>query len=100
MQTQLIKPSMSEIQGATPPLWLGRSRWSLLKDVIGGWTQTRDRLSQLAGLLMAFLRPGLVRARLERLRMLGHIDVIPTTAQVLVAARDQMFLGAVKETEM
>lgn len=92
--------SMAEIQGATPPSWRGRSRWSLLMDVIGGWRQTRDRFAQLMGLLVAFVRPGLVRARLQRLRALGHVDVVPTTAQILVAARDQMFLGAVKETEM
>ncbi|MBC8131411.1 MAG: hypothetical protein H7X95_00410 [Deltaproteobacteria bacterium] len=55
---------------------------------------------QLMQLLIAFLRPGRVRARLERLRALGHIDAIPTTAQILVAARDQMFLGAIKETKM
>jgi hypothetical protein len=91
---------MAEIQGATPPAWRGRSRWSLLRDVLGGWTQARDRLSQLWGLLLGFLRPGLVRRRLERLRALGHIDAVPTTAQILVAARDQMFLGAVKETKM
>jgi hypothetical protein len=92
--------SMAEMQGATPPAWRGRSRWSLLRDVLGGWRQARDRVAQLAGLLVAFVRPGLVRARLERLRALGHIDVVPTTAQILVAARDQMFMGAVKETEM
>lgn len=91
---------MGAIQGATPPAWLARSRWSLLRDVLGGWTQARDRLRQLLGLLLGFLRPGLVRRRLERLRSLGHIDVVPTTAQILVAARDQMFLGAVKEAKM
>ncbi len=91
---------MAAMQGATPPAWRHRSRWSLLRDVWGGWAQTRDRVTQLGQLLLAFLRPGLVRARLERLSALGHIDVIPTTAQILVAAHDQMFLGAIKETEM
>jgi hypothetical protein len=93
-------PSMAAIQGATPPAWLGRSRWTLMGDVVGGWRQMRDRVRQLLALLIAFISPGLVRARLERLRALGHIDVIPTIPQILVAARDQMFLGAVKETEM
>lgn len=91
---------MAEIQGATPPTWLGRSRWSLLRDVLGGWRQTWDRAVQLVQLLLAFLRPSTVRARLERLRALGHVDVVPSTAQILVAARDQMFQGAVTETEM
>ncbi|MEO5766753.1 MAG: hypothetical protein ABIS92_00245 [Polyangia bacterium] len=92
--------SMASLQGATPPAWLGRSRWSLLRDVIGGARQSWDRAKQLLQLLVAFVRPGLVRARLERLRALGHIEVIPSTAQILVAARDQMFLGAIKETKM
>lgn len=92
--------SMAALQGATPPTWAQRSRWSLLRDVLGGWRQTGDRLAQLVQLLTAFLRPRLVRARLERLRALGHIDVVPTTAQILVAARDQMFLGAIEETKM
>lgn len=91
---------MSQIQGATPPAWIGRSRWALLKDIVGGWSQARDRLVQLLGLLLAFVRPGLVRSRLERLRALGHIDVVPANAQILVAGRDQMFLGAVEETRM
>jgi len=91
---------MAAIQGATPPAWLGRSRLALLWDVLRGWRQARDRMAQLLGLLGALFRPGQVRARLERLRELGHIDVVPTTAQVLVAARDQMFLSAITETEM
>jgi hypothetical protein len=91
---------MAEIQSATPPPWKGRSWFSLLRDVIGGWVLLRDRVVQLAGLLAAFVRPRRLRARLERLRSLGHIDVVPTTAQVLVAARDQMFLGAAQETKL
>jgi hypothetical protein len=98
--TLSTSPSMAELQGATPPAWLGRSRWSLLRDVIGGGRQIRERIRQLLALLAAFVRPALVRDRLERLRALGHIDVVPTIPQILVAARDQMFLGAVKETEM
>jgi hypothetical protein len=91
---------MSQLQRATAPAWLGRSRWSLLRDVLGGWRQTRDRLVQLAALIAALFRPRLVRERLERLRALGHIDVLPTTAQLLVAARDQMFLSATAETKL
>jgi hypothetical protein len=92
--------SMAEIQRATPPAWLGRPRWRLLGDVLGGWRQTWDRLRQLAGLLAGFFRPSLVRARLERLRDLGHITAVPTTPQLLVAARDQMMLGASEETKI
>src|SRR5688572_28650820 len=92
--------AMAKTQGATPPLWLGRSRWSLLKDVIGGWVHLRDRVVQLCGLLVAFVRPAIVKARLERLRQLGHIDAVPSVGQVLVAARDQMMLNASLETRI
>lgn len=91
---------MAAVQGATPPAWLGRSRWTLLRDVWGTWRQIGDRLVQLAGLLWGFCRPALVRARLERLRALGHIDVVPSMAQLLVAARDQMILSATAETRL
>jgi hypothetical protein len=92
--------SMASTQGATPPAWLGRSRWSLLKDVIGGWTHLRDRFVQLWGLLLGFVRPSVVRGRLERLRELGHVEVVPSMSQLLVAARDQMIIGATAETRL
>jgi hypothetical protein len=92
--------SMAEVQGATPPPWLGRSRWRLLADVVGGWRQNADKLRQFVGLLAGFVRPGLVRRRLERLERLGHIDVKPSLGQLLVAARDQMMLSATEETRI
>lgn len=92
--------SMATRQGATPPAWLGRSRLSLLRDVLGGWRQNVDKLKQLVSLLLAFFRPALVRKRLERLRALGHIDAVPTLPQLLVAARDQMMVSAVEETKV
>ncbi len=91
---------MAERQGATPPTWLARPRSRLLADVIGGLRQNWDKLVQLWGLAGAFLRPGLVRRRLERLRALGHIDTVPTVPQLLVAGRDQMMVGAAAETKM
>src|SRR3954468_13027043 len=91
---------MAAIQGATPPRWLGRSRWRLLGDVIGGWRQNRDKLRQLIAFLVALVRPSVVRRRLERLRAAGHIEVVPTLAQVLIAARDQMMVGAIAETKV
>jgi len=91
---------MAEIQRATPPAWQGRSRWRLLGDVIGGGRQSWDRLRQLVGLVVGFFRAKLVRERLERLRVLGHVDAVPTTAQLLIAARDQMMLGASEETKI
>ena len=92
--------NMAERQGATPPGWLGRSRLRLLADVIGGWRQNLDKLVQWASLALAFLRPGLVRRRLERLRGLGHIDAIPTLPQLLVAGRDQIMVSASEETKL
>ena len=92
--------SMAATQGATPPAWLGRSRWRLLRDVIGGFRQNWDKLVQLLSLLAAYFRPRLVRGRLERLRALGHVDATPTIAQLLVAGRDQMMVSAVEETRL
>lgn len=91
---------MAERQGATPPAWLARPRRRLLADVVGGLRQNWDKLVQLAGLIGAYLRPGRVRRRLERLRALGHIDTLPTVPQLLVAGRDQMIVSAAAETKM
>src|SRR6266700_1882988 len=92
--------SMAARQGATPPRWLGRSRLSLLGAVVGGLRQNLDKLVQWAALSLAFFRPRLVRRRLERLRGLGHIDAIPTLAQMLVAGRDQIMVSASDETKI
>ena len=92
--------AMARAQGATAPGWFGRPRWRLLLDVLGGWRQNLDKITQLAGLLIAFLRPGLVRARLERLRALGHVEQTPSLPQLLVAARDQMIVSATEETKI
>lgn len=94
------KRSMAEAQGATPPAWLGRSRFRLLRDVVGGLRQNWDKLRQLASLLAAYFRPALVRGRLKRLRALGHVDTTPTIAQLLVAGRDQMVVSAAAETKL
>lgn len=91
---------MAALQGATPPGWLRRSRRGLFFDVIGGPRQNWDKIVQLVGLMLAFFRPGLLRQRLERLRALGHIEVIPGMAQLLVAGRDQMILSATQETKV
>jgi hypothetical protein len=92
--------TMAEIQGAIPPQWLGRGRWRLLADVIGGLRQNLDKLVQLLGLLTAYFRPALVRRRLQRLRELGHIDQVPGIGQLLVAGRDQMMVSATEETRL
>jgi hypothetical protein len=97
---QTANTSMAERQGATPPAWLGRSRLSLLADVVGGVRQNLDKLRQLVSLVTAFFRPRLVRRRLERLRALGHVDAVPTIGQLLVAGRDQMMVGAAEETKL
>jgi hypothetical protein len=95
-----MQSSMAERQGATPPGWLARPRRRLLADVVGGVRQNWDKLVQLAGLLTAFFRPRLIRRRLERLRALGHVDVLPTVPQLLVAGRDQMIVSAAAETKV
>ena len=91
---------MAEAQGATPPAWLGRPRWRLLTDAIGGGRQNWDKLRQFVSLLVAYFRPALIRRRLQRLRALGHVDAEPTIAQLLVAGRDQMMVSAAEETKL
>jgi hypothetical protein len=92
--------TMAETQGATPPAWLGRPRWRLVLDVLSGMRANLDKLVQLAGLLTAYLRPSVLRRRFERLRELGHVDVVPTWAQAVIAGRDQMMISASEETKL
>ncbi len=91
---------MASRQSATPPVWLGKGRITLLLDVIGGWRQNWDKLAQLYALLSALVRPSVVRGRLQRLLDLGHVDGLSTVSQLLVAARDQMMLCAAEETRI
>lgn len=95
-----MNSSMAELQGATPPPWKGRSRARLLLDVIGGFRQNLDKVVQLVGFFVALFRPAKVRARLERLRELGHIDTVPSLPQLLIAGRDQMIISASTETKL
>src|SRR5260221_4826234 len=92
--------NMAELQGATPPPWLGRPRWRLVADAVGGLRANLDKIVQLAGLVAAYLRPSVLRRRFERLRALGHVDVVPTWAEALLAGRDQMMLSASEETKL
>jgi hypothetical protein len=92
--------AMAGRQGATPPPWLGLSRRELLARALGGWRQNADKLRQLVALLVAYLRPSVVRARLRRLVALGHADQVPSIPQLLVAGRDQMILAASTETNV
>ena len=95
-----LQASMAERQGATPPAWLERSRWRLWADVVGGLRHNWDKLWQALALFSTYFRPALVRRRLVRLRALGHLDSIPTLAQLLVAGRDQMMVSATEETKI
>ena len=81
---------MTEVQGNTPPRWLGRPWWSLCLDVVGGWRQNVDKLSQLVRLLATLFRPSLSLSRLRRLADQGHCEAIPTMSQLWVAARHQL----------
>jgi hypothetical protein len=90
--------TMAETQGATPPAWLGRPKWRLFLDVVVG--ANLDKLRQLVGLIAGYLRPSVLRRRFERLRELGHVDVVPSWAQAVLAGRDQMMLSASEETKL
>lgn len=91
--------AMSEIQDNTPPAWLGRSSWSLLLDVAGGWRQNRDKVAELLRFGSALLRPSVVRTRLARLKELGHCEEAPTLAQLLVASRHQLSFSLGADTK-
>ena len=89
---------MNAIQGNTPPTWIGRSAVLLIVDVIGGWRQNWDKAVEVSRMLAAMLRPSRVRTRLQRLADLGHCDVIPTLAQLLVASRHQLSFSLAADT--
>jgi len=90
---------MNQVQGNTPPNWKGRSGWRLFTDVIGGWRQNRDKLVEVCRMLVAMVRPSRVRSRVERLRELGHCEVVPTLPQLLVASRDQLSFSLGADTK-
>jgi hypothetical protein len=92
--------SMAEKQGATPPAWIGRPRWRLLLDVLSGVGANVSKVVQLIGLVVGYLRPSVLRGRFERLKALGHVDVVPTWAQAVLAGRDQMMVSASEETKL
>jgi len=81
---------MNQVQGNTPPTWLGRPWWALFWDVIVGWRQNFHKGLEVGRMLLTALRPAQVRARVERLQSLGHCEEMPTMAQLLVASRDQL----------
>ena len=92
--------AMAQRQGATPPAWLGQSRLRLFLNSLGGPRQNWDKLRQLLAMLAAYVYPPLVHQRLQRLHALGHIDALPSIAQLLVAGRDQMIISASAETKV
>ena len=91
--------NMNEIQGNTPPTWLGRSRLGLVVDVIGGIRQNSDKFADVCKMMWALCRPKVVRQRLTRLQNLKHCDVIPTLSQLLVASRDQLSFSLGADTK-
>ena len=52
-------------------------------DCLGGLRQNADKLRDLVGIFGAIFRPSVVRKRLQRLKELGHCEVIPTLPQLL-----------------
>ena len=90
---------MNTIQGNTPPTWLGRSRWALLLDVIGGARQNWHKVIEIYRMFAAVVRPSKVRQRLERLKQLGHCETIPSMSQLLVASRDQLSFSLGADTK-
>ncbi len=67
--------------------------------VVGGIRQNIDKIGQIAGMLFSFVRPSIVRARLERLVVLEHCTETPTLAQLLVASRHQLSFSLGADTK-
>ena len=81
------------------PPWLSQSKLRLLWTCLEGRARNRRKLDNLAHLLSCLLGPDpRPRQRLRAAREKGHIDVVPTTAQLWIAARDQIFLKALGDS--
>jgi hypothetical protein len=64
--------------------------WDLVRQTMGGPAVMADKLRCFVDAVAQYGREDLVRARLERLRALGHIDEIPNRIQRIVGALDMM----------
>jgi hypothetical protein len=79
---------MTTMNGA--PLRLKARPWDLVRQTMGGPAAMADKLRSFVDAVSSYGREELVRARLERLRALGHIEVIPSRIQRIVGALDMM----------
>jgi hypothetical protein len=64
--------------------------WDLVRQTMGGPAVVADKLRALVDAVTNYGREDLVRARLERLKALGHIQEIPNRIQRIVGAIDMM----------
>lgn len=91
---------LEEVLEPSLPAWLGRSKLSLFYDVIGGPRQNYHKLKNVFSLLYNISFSKEPERRLERLKDLGHIDVIPTQSQMIVSAYDQIMYTATEDTRL
>jgi hypothetical protein len=75
---------------ASTTLRLKASPWALVRQTMGGPTAMADKLRAFVDAVSHYGREELVLARLERLRALGHIEVVPSRLQRIVGALDMM----------
>lgn len=64
--------------------------WELVRQTMGNRAAMADKLRTFITAVSNYGREDLVRARLERLRALGHIDSVPNRIQRIVGAIDMM----------
>lgn len=81
---------MNEATTLRTPLRLEARPWELVRQTMGGPGVMADKLRSFVSAVSHYGREELVRARLERLRALGHIDRVPTRIQRIVGAIDMM----------
>lgn len=69
---------------------LSESPLRLLRRAAGSRAEVRAKIGRLARALATLRRPAVVDARIERLRALGYVDVVPTPVQMAVGSIDML----------
>ncbi len=71
----------------------------LIRNAIGGPTSALQKVGRLAKLLTAYVMPGELDARLQKLHSLGIIETIPNKLQLIVGSRDMLRFWIVPAAE-
>jgi hypothetical protein len=89
LRSGILVLAMAMMNGSKS-LRLQASPWELVRQTMGGPAVMADKLRTFVTAVSQYGREDLVRARLERLRALGHIREVPNRLQRIVGAIDMM----------